>query len=259
MRKAWGILILVVVMSLVTSVLAFADDKEAVVQQFIKDNCKVEGGNIQYQNSTLKSYIKEKADNEYNRAVVLSDGKTVVYYRSADLDILYRQAQKDAENKKVAEKVNAITDNLSVEANTGGAAVMLSGFQPIVELIMGLIIIMVIFGMGLFSAMDIAYIAFPVFRNKCEDMKQTGNVFMTKKTSSGDVKLRWVTDEAQYAVAQAAVDGGKSPWGIYLRKRAAAYVLLGIALYILMTNNIWLITNLAVRAVGGIIRVLSGL
>ena len=52
----------------------------------------------------------------------------------------------------------------------------------------------------------------PVFRNKCEDMKVSGNSVMTKKGANGDTSLRWVTDDAQYAVNSTITEGnGKSP------------------------------------------------
>ena len=113
--------------------------------------------------------------------------------------------------------------------------------------------------MTLFTAFDIAYIAFPVFRNKCEEQKMNGTGYNVKKDSNGNVSLRFVTDDAQYAVSEGTIENGKSPWGIYFRKRIMSYVLLAIVLFILLTGNISLITNIALNIVSGIMNVLSGL
>ena len=113
-------------------------------------------------------------------------------------------------------------------------------------------------GMTLFSAVDIAYIAFPVFRNMCEDKKMTGGPG-TKKAANGETKLLWVTDDAEYAVKQGSIESGQSPWSIYFKRRIVSYIMLAITLFILMTGNITLITNIAINIVAGIMDVLGGL
>ena len=86
-----------------------------------------------------------------------------------------------------------------------------------------------------------------------------GTGYNVKKDANGNATLRFVTDDAQYAVSQGTVESGKSPWGIYFRKRVMSYVLLAIVLFILLTGNISLITNIALNIVSGIMNVLSGL
>lgn len=259
-------MVLAVVMCLYVALscsgVAFAEnagvDKSAAVKSLIQSTCKVENGTIRYSNATVKAYLTESVDKDHTTAVDIGNGVRV-YYNPNSTDMLYRIANKNAENTKINEKVNDITTDMAVEADTGAASVMLSGFKPILELIIGIIAVLITFGMTLFSALDICYIAFPVFRNKCEDAKQSGNAMMTKKSANGDVSLRWVTDDAQYAVTQGTIDSGKSPWALYFKKRVGSYIFLGIILFILLTGNIAILTNIAVKVVSGIIDILSGL
>lgn len=235
-------------------------DKKSTVVALIKSSCTVDSsGNIKYSNGTVKAYVKEKPDETYNQAVVLSDGATTVYFNTASMDLLYKQAEKAESNAKVDEKVSEMTGGLTVEANTGAASIMLSGFKPIVELTIGILVVLIALGMTIFSAIDIAYIAFPVFRNKCEEAKESGNGAMTKKSASGDVSLRWVSDDAQYAITQGTIDSGKSKWKLYFGKRVGSYIMLGIIQFILLTGNITLITDIALNIVSGIIDVLSSM
>lgn len=265
MRGLKSIIIFIVAMLLALSMttVAFAEDttdKKAVVEDFIKQTCVVQNdGSIRYTNGTVKAYVKDKADATYTRAVTLSDNKTIIYYNDASVDLLYRQAQKSIENGKVGEKVNDITNGMAIEANTGAAGIMLSGFKPLLELGIGIIVVLITFGMTIFSSLDICYIAFPVFRNKCEEVIQSENPVGTKKSANGEVSLRWITDDAQYAVTQGTIDSGKSPWAIYFKKRIASYIFLGITLFILLTGNISIITNLAINVVSGIIDIISSL
>lgn len=234
-------------------------EKKKAVDTFIQQNVTItDSGKMDISNGTLKAYVKQKADSKNTQAVTLEDG-TIVYYDPSNLDLLYKQYEKYENNNQVGDKLNDISDGLKIEANTGAASSMLSGFTPIIELISGLVVILISFGMLIFTSFDILYIAFPVFRNKCEDAKQNGNSMMTKKSANGDTKLRWVSDDAQYAVSQGTIDSGKSPWRLYIPKRIISYILLAIILFIFLTGNISIITSIAVNVVSGVMDVLTNL
>ena len=110
--------------------------------------------------------------------------------------------------------------------------------------------------MTLNTAFDIAYIAFPVIRGKMIDSKNSGGA-MAKKNADGSTSLRIVTDEAQFAVEQATTqNGGGNAMATYFKKRILSYILLAIMLFILLTGNISLITDLAVKVAMGLIEVL---
>lgn len=160
------------------------------------------------------------------------------------------------------DKVKEATDDFNLEPDTETASKALDGFKPILSTFLGVLVVLITIGMTIFSAFDIAYIAFPVFRNKCEDAKQTGSGIMASKKQgkNGETKLRFVSDEAQYAVEAAdTIESGKNPFSIYFGKRVVSYVLLAIILFILLTGNINLITNIAVRIVSGILELLQGI
>ena len=205
-----------------------------------------------------KAQSLEDGGRQYN--ITLGSSQGVLYIvRGKTEEGLIEAVQKSVNNAATVDDVSTITDGLNIGADTAGATALLSGFAPIISLVVGVIVVLVTMGMTLFTAFDIAYIAFPVFRNKCEEQKMNGTGYNVKKDSNGNVSLRFVTDDAQYAVSEGTIENGKSPWGIYFRKRIMSYVLLAIVLFILLTGNISLITNIALNIVAGIRNVLSGL
>ena len=205
-----------------------------------------------------KAQSLEDGGRQYN--ITLGSSQGVLYIvRGKTEEGLIEAVQKSVNNAATVDDVSTITDGLNIGADTAGATALLSGFAPIISLVVGVIVVLVTMGMTLFTAFDIAYIAFPVFRNKCEEQKMNGTGYNVKKDSSGNVSLRFVTDDAQYAVSERTIENGKSPWRIYFRKRIMSYVLLAIVLFILLTGNISMITNIALNIVSGIMNVLSGL
>lgn len=205
-----------------------------------------------------KAQSLEDGGRQYN--ITLGSSQGVLYIvRGKTEEGLIEAVQKSVNNAATVDDVSTITDGLNIGADTAGATALLSGFAPIISLVVGVIVVLVTMGMTLFTAFDIAYIAFPVFRNKCEEQKMNGTGYNVKKDSNGNVSLRFVTDDAQYAVSEGTIENGKSPWGIYFRKRIMSYVLLAIVLFILLTGNISMITNIALNIVSGIMNVLSGL
>lgn len=155
--------------------------------------------------------------------------------------------------------VKDLTNNLSVIADTDRAAQSLSGLVPFINIFLGVITFFIILGLAVFTGFDICYIVFPVFRNKMDTMKaEGGHGPMTKTTSDGGTELRFVTDEAQYAVkkAQTSESGQNALW-IYLKKRIIAYVVVVIVLFIFLTGNIDIITNLALKIVSGLLGVIG--
>ena len=205
-----------------------------------------------------KAQSLEDGGRQYN--ITLGSSQGVLYIvRGKTEEGLIEAVQKSVNNAATVDDVSTITDGLNIGADTAGATALLSGFAPIISLVVGVIVVLVTMGMTLFTAFDIAYIAFPVFRNKCEEQKMNGTGYNVKKDSSGNVSLRFVTDDAQYAVSEGTIENGKSSWGIYFRKRIMSYILLAIVLFILLTGNISMITNIALNIVSGIMNVLSGL
>lgn len=235
------------------------EDNSETIGNFLEANITTANDNgIVSTDTWLMRNLTTKAPSDDAQGYTVK-GVTVYLKKNITEDELIHHIDSYANNAKLTDNMNKLTDGFAIGADTSGATAMLEGFSPIISLVLGIIVTLITIGMTVFSAFDIAYIAFPVFRNKCEDAKQNGSGAMVKTTGNGGTKLRFVTDEAQQAVNEGSVESGKSPWGIYFKKRVMSYILLAIILFILMTGNITLITNIAIRVVGGIMNVLGGL
>lgn len=261
-----------IVLALACTTTAFAAEEAHTlpedVESYIENSITaINDSGVSFSETWLRSWLTtdeskaqslEDGGRQYN--ITLGSSQGVLYIvRGKTEEGLIEAVQKSVNNAATVDDVSTITDGLNIGADTAGATALLSGFAPIISLVVGVIVVLVTMGMTLFTAFDIAYIAFPVFRNKCEEQKMNGTGYNVKKDSNGNVSLRFVTDDAQYAVSEGTIENGKSPWGIYFRKRIMSYVLLAIVLFILLTGNISLITNIALNIVSGIMNVLSGL
>lgn len=271
-RVASLFMAVLIVLALACTTTAFAAEEAHTlpedVESYIENSITaINDSGVSFSETWLRSWLTtdeskaqslEDGGRQYN--VTLGSSQGVLYIvRGKTEEGLIEAVQKSVNNAATVDDVSTITDGLNIGADTTGATALLSGFAPIISLVVGVIVVLVTMGMTLFTAFDIAYIAFPVFRNKCEEQKMNGTGYNVKKDSNGNVSLRFVTDDAQYAVSEGTIENGKSPWGIYFRKRIMSYILLAIVLFILLTGNISMITNIALNIVSGIMNVLSGL
>lgn len=190
-------------------------------------------------------------------------------------ETLYGEAIRkagDSLNKKEAAKLqdqanlttfSEVTDTMALSADVGTASGILSGLMGPLRTLLGIIVVLASVGMTVFSGFDICYIAFPVFRNKCEEAKQNGTGPMVrgnKTGSGGEAKLRFVSDDAQYAVVAAdTVQSGKNPFVIYFGKRLLSYVVLAILLFILLTGRVTIFTDLALKVVSGLLDIIQSI
>lgn len=214
----------------------------------------------------LSGVVRQNPSTGY-KVYTLGDGSTVyVSEASAKTKINNLQSQASAnaeakETKNITEQdkmANKIS-NIKIVPNVDAASSMLSGFTPLIEMVVSVVIVGVTMGMTLFTAFDICYIEFPIFRNKCEDAKASGNKMMTRTDSkTGETKLRLVTDEAQYAIQAAdTIQSGQNPLVIYFKKRFAAILILAIVLFILLTGNMNVFSQIALKLVSGIISIVQ--
>ena len=136
-----------------------------------------------------------------------------------------------------------------------GASKAISGFVPAINFLLGFAVTVLTIGMTLLTACDLCYIVFPVIRGKCEDMKAEGKgVSKSRTQKSGQTKLAFVSDEAEYAInAAETTQTGKNPVLIYFKKRAVAIIALSVVIFILLTGNLSVITDIAIKAASGII------
>lgn len=256
-------LMLVTVLSMSMGVTAFAGEAyndylsgtrtmdEEVIESFLSAD----------ENAEIKVSAKEL--NSVKKLMIGEDGEPVDSYGACSPTAkiqIQTEIKKIADKSTVKNQINTIGDNFNMTADVGNATTALQGFLEPIQTLLGILVVIVTIGMTLFSALDICYITIPVFRNKCEDMKQNGSAATSRTdNATGETKFRWVTDEAIHAVKVCNVDTGKNPLGLYLKKRIWAYMLLGVVLYILFTGNIGIIVNLAVNLVSGLMGTLAEL
>lgn len=229
-------------------------------------------GNIDNYNDIDKD-LKQKIKRNYStgyKAYNLKDGTTVYVAPGNETNVSSTinninskaAADQSAANEQYVQKQDGVAKDLgqiSVTPDIQKANNMLSGFMPLLNMIVSVVIVGVTLGMTLFTAFDICYIEFPIFRNKCEDAKASGNKMMTRTDSkTGETKLRLVTDEAQYAIQAAdTIQSGQNPLVIYFKKRFVAILLLAIVLFILLTGNMSVFSKIALKLVSGIISIVQ--
>ena len=196
-------------------------------------------------------------------------GTVTYFWDSANNDAIIK-AGNALEKKETARQndeqnlatFSEVTNNMNIAADVGTASGILSGFTGVLSTLLGIIVVLVSVGMTVFSGFDLCYIAFPVFRNKCEDAKQSGTGIMAGKgkTASGETKLRFVSDDAQYAVVAAdTVQSGKNPFVIYFGKRLISYIVLAILLFVLLTGRVTIFTDIALKLVSGILDIIQSI
>lgn len=261
--KRIRLLIMTSILMLAFTTMSFAAmvDSSLTAEQksWLQSNVTVENGKIVAPDNNVKSKmtLTRPENSDYCQEAI---GDTVVYWKSTNDKALGASITRATNNNDASKKMEGLTNNLDISADTAGAGVMLSGLQPVINLALGIIATLIMFGMAISTSLDLCYIAFPTFRNKAEDAKTSGNSMMTRKNSNGDTSLRWVTDDAQYAISSTVTEGtGRSPYSVYFKKRVASYIFLTIIMFILLTGNITLITDIALKIVSGVLEVLQGL
>ena len=174
-------------------------------------------------------------------------------------DSFVNVVQNEINSSDSTKRTTELTQDLGIGADSDRAMDMLNGLVPIVNTLLGILVVLITLGLAVFTAFDVCYISFPVFRNKCEDQKAAGHGAMVKTTANGGTQLRFVSNEAQYVVDNCQLENGKNPITAYLGKRVIAYVAVTIVLFIFLTGNINIITNLALKVVGYVMNTIAGL
>lgn len=218
-----------------------------------------------------QGYDTNPPSDESGYVYIIVDNKKYYLTRS-DVSVVKTKINTivDGEGKAAAEAKNSTKDakenvknmmsEFEVKANTGQAAVALAGIQQLVGVIVGILAYAVVIGMALFTGVDICYITMPVFRTWADDKGASGGAATSSTNKdTGESKFRFVTDEAMFAVTQATVENGKNALGIYFKKRCIGWILTAIVLYVLLTGQIVLLTDVILQFISGIIAALQSL
>lgn len=240
----------------------YSDDD---IKEFIEYNSRLNrNGQVEYSNAINKilkeNPYKEELNNNHSVEIMVDGTPHMIYMSDDAYKEIIRTITKSKSRERVQSKVDDMGYSFNVQADIEGGAMALSGLEGIVGIFVGLLCYLIVIGMMLFTTFDVMYITIPWFKRSADNMVQSGNSIMTKTNGkTGEVGLRWVTDDAQYAVATATIESGKHPLAIYLGKRIWSYVILAIVLYILLDGNIQLIVNIVIKLIGGLMGVLEGL
>ena len=248
-KKSLLVLVMTLVMMFSASITVFAS--AADLQAWVGERTAAEIGDINKYITTDSS----KYDPTKDAILTTKDGITY-YIEGDDVNNALKKIERKEDSKKAQDQVSTMDDVFKTEADLTTAARILEPVSGAVSTVVGIAVVLITLLMTLNTAFDIAYIAFPVIRGKMIDSKNSGGG-MAKKNADGSTSLRFVTDEAQFAVEQVTTqNNGGNAMAIYFKKRVVSYVLLAIMLFILLTGNISLITDLAVKVVMGLMEVL---
>lgn len=256
MKNLSRLLVLILILTVsfsMTSIVAFADTIEfdEETKNYLEDHCT----DVLY-----RSYITTDSSRTNDTGTYIElNGDTYYLTKGTSESTFVQLVENNYEGSLATEKVNNITDGLSPEADTQGATEVLSGFVPVLNLALGIIVTMITIGLTVFTSFDIVYITFPVFREKCENQKMAGSGAMVTRTANGESKLRWVSDEAQFAVKNASLEQGQNPLINYFKNRVVTYIVVAVILFILLTGNIQVITNIVLKLVSGIMNIINTL
>ena len=140
-------------------------------------------------------------------------------------------------------ELQGMTDTLKLGADVNNGAQALSTVAPLIQQLTGILVIVILLAMAVFTAFDVAYLVLPVAKEKMDSAARSGNAAVSKSNAStGEAKFRFITDDAIQAY-QTGTESGSNPLFIYLKKRVISYIALAIVVYILMSGNLAVIVN----------------
>lgn len=275
MKKSKGLLkfmftlALVITMNMMSTNSAFASnvDYTSVISTFVQENAEVQSvnGDTPARAGTsawesVKDYFSTSSKGADDVAIVVSanGGTTTWHYSKAQQETIANKASigtiADTDSK-----INEAMGSVNVHADTAGAADMMSGLIPIVNIVVGLVVSGVILLLGLYTGFDIMFLAFPIFRTFSEGQLQNGksNV-MVKKNSNGEARYRFISDDAVRAYKESIVDGGnKQPYLKYIISRSWAYIALAVIVTMFITGHYDVFIKIGIRIGEGFINLVS--
>lgn len=239
-------------MTTISPVTAYAATEEEI-KEYIQSDSYADGADDGI--LTKKEYNKLSSDDKKNYTEVQitdADGDTTKYYYNTSTS---------AVSDTLTDSTFDSLSQFNLKADVDGAANIMSGFTKVFQYGLGILVTLITIGMTVFTGFDIAYIAFPAVRQWFDTQKENGTKGMTRTDAkTGATKLTLVTEDAQFAVVSADMaNTGKSPFVIYLQKRVISFVVLAVLLFVLLTGNINVITNIGVKLAAGFIKLIQGI
>lgn len=211
---------------------------------------------------SISGKVSDTQTSEYSRSFNYKDASgqnKTVWYKPADAESIRDAVVAQGTSAKNDAEVKDALATYNLKADTAGAHSALSGFMDPLSKFLGVITYCITIGMVLFTAFDLAYIAFPVFRGKMDEAKSNGTAGLTRQGKGGETKLNLITEDAQYAMTTAdTATTGANPYIIYGKKRIISFVVLSILIFILVTGRINIFAELGIKLADGLLKMISG-
>ena len=211
---------------------------------------------------SISGKVSDTQTSEYSRSFNYKDAggqNRTVWYKPDDAESIKDAVDAYGTSTRNDEEVKEALATYNLKADTAGAHSALSGFMDPLAKFLGVITYGITIGMVVFTALDLAYISFPVFRGKMDDAKANGTAGLTRQGKGGETKLNFITEDAQYAMTTAdTATTGASPYIIYGKKRIISFVVLSILIFILVTGRINIFAELGIKLADGVLKMISG-
>ena len=222
----------------------WANCKSDVVKQLLESDGNRLVGSISSNNYTTNA--SEAAGKGWKTYDNVGSGIGTIYVSEAGELELFSQAKIIADAEVAKARVGQAVSGIDLRPDIVGASKALDGLSEPLEMVVGVIFIVVMMGLTVFTALDLLYLTMPIMREKM--------------AGADGAKSKWITREAIRAVRLCEVDGSeKNSIVTYLRLRIWAFIAVGIVIYIFATGNISLIVNVVLNIVGSFIGALEGL
>lgn len=216
--------------------------------------------------SDIASHFSTKVTTTNTISIVVQSDKggasCVYYYSDKDETAIKDIISSIDEADNAAARVDDITHNLNVHADTTSGTQIVSPLVPVVNTFIGVVLLLIVMFMGAYTASDISFLAFPVVRQKLAgELEKGGNNALIKTDSkTGNAKYRWVTDDAVAAYEESVTDGTKgNPYLKYFVKHCWTYVCIGLLTYVLLTGKVEIFTSLGIKFGKGLINLIASL
>lgn len=125
-----------------------------------------------------------------------------------------------------------------------------SVIYDVVGFLLGVLVVLIVVGMSIVTALDICYITIPAFQDTVIHRRWDGS-------ADPNAKVRFISHDARIAVKAAAMqETGKSALSIYLRRRVKTYCIAAVVLYLAIAGSS-VIVPLITKIVSGILTAFS--
>ena len=207
-----------------------------------------------------KNITKGQGDGVHVPYVYKNEHGQVVfgYATVAGADNINKIASK-GQSEYVQGEIGDLVAQIDIQPDMQSAAEIMESFREPISTFLGVLCFVIVFGLAVFTSLDICYITIPAFQGWSNMQAENGKKGMSRTSGNGDVRPSFVTHAALEAVkAENMADGeGGNALSVYFKSRMAVYILVAICIWMLLGNNITLITDIVLKLLSGIMGLVS--